>query len=629
MTKDYLSRQFVNYHSITEGYITPEMFGAVGDGIEDDSQAFINACEYAMTSKKRVVKLTKKYRLKQKISITGDKFLHLRIEGNAICGSNSEQSKFLESPMNIIAEGNEEGGLTFGSYITLKNVGFIDYGVRVAGIRVKFENCVFNRCDKAITLRSDYSDESAWLGEIMIDGCNFGLCNTCVNAEAGEKGEYYKDSRISDCIAIHGGTFLLGKISAWQIFNNHIYTDFSFKDLNTGSVQVSNNYFDTNRTAINITVRSGICQFSNNLFLKSTVYHPNSDTVAEPVCKVVGNATTSFVFENNTCTKEYNELYPNETFVEFSGDGKFAYSGNVSKINFTNNNVTIDRAYCDTSNLIIMPKYSTPSEMRTNKIIDKPLAVLTFDGWNKKDVETIAPYLYEKGIPFTVFMGKNDSIDNTTSEDLQALHTLKNYGGEVQFYTSQPKDTFVKTTNYVEQYTQLMQAYNKYISWGFGKPRFCAYSGGVTSEILDNLLHGLGIKAARTTANHDNITTELYGYPSLYLKEGTYRNFANTLNGWATQKIPALGNAHGLYDEEAGHIDPDTYITWETMKAMIDSLVEIRDKRNVTFMKFSEFWDYIHFPRNAKVGQHCLIWESDGQHEYVKTENGWVELNLN
>ena len=46
-------------------------------------------------------------------------------------------------------------------------------------------------------------------------------------------------------------------------------------------------------------------------------------------------------------------------------------------------------------------------------------------------------------------------------------------------------------------------------------------------------------------------------------------------------------------------------------------------------MKFSEFWDYIHFPRNAKVGQHCLIWESDGQHEYVKTENGWVELNLN
>jgi hypothetical protein len=50
MTKDYLARQFQNYHEITGDVVTPEMFGAVGDGVTDDSTAIVNAISHVITN---------------------------------------------------------------------------------------------------------------------------------------------------------------------------------------------------------------------------------------------------------------------------------------------------------------------------------------------------------------------------------------------------------------------------------------------------------------------------------------------------------------------------------------------------------------------------------------------------
>ena len=44
-------------------------------------------------------------------------------------------------------------------------------------------------------------------------------------------------------------------------------------------------------------------------------------------------------------------------------------------------------------------------------------------------------------------------------------------------------------------------------------------------------------------------------------------------------------------------------------------------------MNYSQLYNYLRFPKNAKVGQHILMYECDSkQHEYVKTEKGWIEL---
>ncbi|SCZ79701.1 hypothetical protein [Pseudobutyrivibrio xylanivorans] len=286
------------------------------------------------------------------------------------------------------------------------------------------------------------------------------------------------------------------------------------------------------------------------------------------------------------------------------------------------------------SDLIIMPKHKDRADLINDGIIDKSIVSISFDGWDSHTAEVMAPYLYEKGIPFTVFVGFNDKYraDAMTSERLQAFHTIKQYGGEVQLYTSQPKETFLGTTNYVEQYNQLKQAYDRFLTWGFEKPRFCAYSSGVSSEILDNVLHEFGIKAGRTTSEGtvgSNISETAFRYPSFYLcgKNFKDKNW-NAINStyWYKSRIPKFIMTHKITtDEDDSNNSAD--LTEAHFKSFIDDIATYITQYGYVPMSLSQFWEYIHFPKDAKVGQHCLIWEGDNrQHEYVKTELEWREL---
>ena len=620
--REWVNEIIETFEATRMGYVTPEMYGAKGDGVTDDTQAFVTACDYAMSTGKRVVKLTKKYRLAQSVTITGDKYLQLVIEGNAISGTNVEQARYIDKPINIIAE----GGLTVGYYIHFKNVGFKDYGVTVKGSRIRFNGCVFNKCNPAIRVLNT-GDASAWMGEIFIDNCDFSLCPVSIDASAGENGGYVKDSRIFDCTAIRGDVFLKGKVSAWKIRGNHIYSTLPFSELSCGTMQITDNYFDTNQIAVDITVRSdGICQFANNLFLKSLVTKDANEN-ANPVCKIVAQARAFVSFEGNTCTKNYDSSNQNEVFVNFSGDGTFNYSDNVCKIKFTNDDFVTKRGYSKDSNVIVMPKFNTVEEMKKAGVIDKPIAVLTFDGLTEHSIDVMCPLLQENDIPFTVFYGKCDNDPNgpLTQANLEKAHTIPSYGGEVQLYTSQDKRVYEGTTNYIQQAEQIQQAYTRFLMWGFDKPRVCSLAGGVNSPILTKQLLRLGIKGARTTTNSSNYSSSMFNIPTMQLKDSQYTNFPSTLSDWAPWKLPTLAMCHAIADED--HVGDD-FISEAHFEDLISKLVELRNTKHVTFMSLTEFWDYIHFPRNAEVGQKALIYESDGQHLYIKTEDGWRELTV-
>lgn len=619
-------------------YATPEQFGAKGDGVTDDSDAFMQACQYA-DENGLIVKLTKLYLFDKPITFneggTG-KYLHLTIEGNSVSGTNANVPKFIEKPMNIKAK----KGFTAGSHIKLKNVGFLDYGITIAGLRTRLEGCIFNRCETAITLVNNYIEGGVaqWKGEIFIDNCDFSNCTVSIESKVSDTTpiNYVKDSRIVNCTAIYGDVFLKGRFSAWQINNNHIYSTYSIKDAKFSSSLIENNYFDTNNIAIDMEVGTdtsdgAIVQVSNNQFFKSTV--TTVDGAHVPVCKFIGSDKDKLVFTNNHCTKNYT--HNDEYFVVVDGGLNINYSDNVSNINFINM-VDGKPNYTENSNLIVMPKHTNRADMMANGVLDKPIICLTFDGWTIETINTIAPYLQEKGLPFTVFYGECDNTPNTpkTQADIEAIHTIPNYGGEVQFYTSQDYRTFAGTTNYREQWAQLKSAYDRYLSWGLPKPKVCSLAGGVWSDILVRYLHELGIKGARASKEdpNPNLTEESLIYGSYQLQGNNYSNrnwdILNTSSWYNSNKFKIF-TCHSIMsgDDSAS----DVNLTEEHMKAFIDDIANSVSDPNhrYTVMTFSELWDYIHFPRNAKVGQHCLIWEGDGkQHEYVKISDGWREITI-
>ena len=63
------------------------------------------------------------------------------------------------------------------------------------------------------------------------------------------------------------------------------------------------------------------------------------------------------------------------------------------------------------------------------------------------------------------------------------------------------------------------------------------------------------------------------------------------------------------------------------LKAWIDKIAEKVNDGSLKCMTFYEYYLYTILPHSSSIGQHALVWENDNrQHEYVYTENGWVEL---
>ena len=333
MTKDYLARQFKNYHEITGNVVTPQMFGAVGDGVADDYTAFMAAYNEALSTNK-TLKLTKKYLLGTKVSLTNPSNKHITIEGTAVQGTNT--SSAMGNNANIIAT----NGFEIMSYIRLKNVGFYNYGITVYGIRDYIDGCMFEGCTTAIDMVGGFNEHrAAWYGEVFIENCSFANCTTGIEFEQDSTtSRFYLDSVIRNCVCLYGTTFVHGRVGGLMFMENHVYSTNSIVGNMTNSI-IENNYFDTDDTALNITIIGGTTALSstvsinNNMFLKDAVVLDASDN-AKPVVEFYGNNTTNVMFNNNFCTKGYDSTHPEEAFVKVNQAVSIQYADNTCKIKF-------------------------------------------------------------------------------------------------------------------------------------------------------------------------------------------------------------------------------------------------------------------------------------------------------
>lgn len=258
----------------------------------------------------------------------------------------------------------------------------------------------------------------------------------------------------------------------------------------------------------------------------------------------------------------------------------------------------------------------------------KATLLLCFDGWKKATFDLFAPYLKEKGIPFTVFSGF-DTINQPnywTSNDVrQGMNT---HGMTLGMYTRQPSVTYSYIKNWDEQFNQMKVAVDGCKNLGFNRPLIASYSGGqhtaTTEEILKKVY---GFRLARTTDEGEII-----------VNRNLFNVNCSSLGGenwviWGKKLIDSIisnGYVKSLMTHNIiSDIDTDsTYnVTFEQFKEVVDYITEKVNLGQLQCLSYEDFYKQIILPKTADIGTHALVNEVDGnQHEYLFSNNGWVEL---
>lgn len=192
-------------------YVTPEMFGAYGDGVNDDGPAFNVAIKY-----KNVICAQKTYNIGTRIYINAS---DITLTGNHTVLKNEGYHKTIdcsrEDIENISVDGftftgmgkenqsslwpNSNGGIVIATNkknITVKNCVFknMPYGVFIGGEgseNTEISSCQFESCWSAI-------DTFTTNGSIIAD-CVFKSCRQPIQLEPNEN-EWYNDCIVRNCI---------------------------------------------------------------------------------------------------------------------------------------------------------------------------------------------------------------------------------------------------------------------------------------------------------------------------------------------------------------------------------------------------------------------------------------------
>lgn len=131
-----------------EGYIrrspkdcvTPEMFGAVGDGITDDTRAIQTAVESAISNKQKIV-LSKSYYITEPIKANGN----LNLDGDEVFRPTLTTDKEIDA---ILVLGETNGGL-----VNISNINFNCNG-KCDGIKFGSSSFIYNKIDNVLFVRA-------------------------------------------------------------------------------------------------------------------------------------------------------------------------------------------------------------------------------------------------------------------------------------------------------------------------------------------------------------------------------------------------------------------------------------------------------------------------------------------
>lgn len=264
ITETKIAAEFLPY--ISNSYITPQMFGAKGDGVSDDTESIASCFAYAQTKKSVIVFPAGNYGISKPLSVNFD----IKIIGeNAFIIPLKDMTHF----MGINTTEKTNSGYIFGLGFSAGDTFSVTTGIKisyVANFRLHGLK-IFNT-----TVGIDYIKGY----ELLVDSC---LIRTSIPSEDSIGMDIKtSDSHFSNIIIInyhvgiydeHGGNFY-DKIHAWiantAIVKNSIY----FRS--NGSAYISQCFNDTYETAIYINgtqnvIVSEFRNFYNSKYINSDV----------------------------------------------------------------------------------------------------------------------------------------------------------------------------------------------------------------------------------------------------------------------------------------------------------------------------------------------------------------------
>ena len=189
--RDWVRSVLANFHSMYLGYVTPEMFGAKGDGVTDDTTAVNNAISAAATQGTYVKFLPKTY-IVNNMTITSN--MVLIGEDTVITTDENKTAKIIyEWKNDILVDGItfnnfSEMNLKYSRRLTFQNCKFLNYDTQVFSLqwvqKINFKNCLFDNIGSKITDPSNSGKAMEILGRqddvankntkiINIEGCEF------------------------------------------------------------------------------------------------------------------------------------------------------------------------------------------------------------------------------------------------------------------------------------------------------------------------------------------------------------------------------------------------------------------------------------------------------------------------
>ena len=323
-------------------YVTPEMYGAVGDGVTDDTQSLLDCINASKANGKFVLMCAKNvYKIDQveteDYKITGNvKFMKIvskSIINPVIYGSIELKSDFWSISNGIFNGENSGIIISNGRYLEIKNNIFIGSNIAI-DIKgngnfhdigsCKILNNVFNEVN--IGINTSYLNSWTEISDILINGNVFNTCISNAIKSTGIDGMKITDNYMF----MHTGAGYTGiNIEITGISNFIIISENSFftsgkeqiKIEKSGNINICNNHITDSGYAITsdaIVINSAdviICN-ENNFY-----------RISGESCLKIGNVT-DLIFRNNFLDNRLYTVAPDPV----SSANKIFVSGNCENI---------------------------------------------------------------------------------------------------------------------------------------------------------------------------------------------------------------------------------------------------------------------------------------------------------